>query len=41
MPGRDECTEGQNLYKIYKRYPNKITKYTTKFILHIIHAWER
>ena len=38
---RWKCTEGWNLYKIYKRYPNKITKYTTKYILHIIHAWER
>ena len=36
---RWKYTEGQNLYKIYKRYPNKIAIYTTKYILHIIHAW--
>ena len=38
MPGRDESVQKA---KIYKRYPNKITKYTTKYILHIVHAWER
>ena len=41
MPGRDKSVQKAEIYTKFIKDIPKITKYTTKYILHIIHAWER